>query len=116
MTDTNVMAIVQVRAKQGADLVCDFLCRDPRPGYLTQILSAALQIRTSYDAVTALASYTTADDELEANGETVLLRVPYATTETWPVGTYVFDLEIDTAQGRFRPFEGSVTVSPQVTV
>lgn len=111
------MATVVLTVKAGADLAYDFVCRDPRPGETTVLTDAELDIRSSVGAVTALAEFDAPSSELFVDGEVAYLRVPAAVTSTWTTtedSLYVFALEVVTSGGtRYRPFEGTVIVTPE---
>ena len=86
--------------------------------------TAALQLRTSYDAPTAALSLTSAVNGgivLGSNGTISVTATPTqtgATPENLPAGEYVYDLEITSPAPTSkvtRLVQGRITVTPQVT-
>lgn len=82
--------------------------------------SAAMQIRTSYTAATALHTLTTNNGGITLNPTTgeISLLISAATTATFPVGDYVYDIEMtapDTVT-KTRLLEGTFVVTPEVTL
>lgn len=78
--------------------------------------SAAMQVRASHDASSAVLSLTSgAGLTLGGAAGTITISVAAATTATIEAGTYVYDLELTTGSTVTRLVEGSLTVTPEVT-
>ena len=101
-----------IRAEHGADCSIDFVCRDPRAGYVTDIAYALLTVRTTADGTPAYTFDSDVDNEITFTGERVELRIPWTTVNTYPAQVSSYDLEIRTVEGaRYNPFVGSFIVS-----
>lgn len=80
--------------------------------------SARMDIREDIDSVTALISLDSNGNGITLGGSTgtVEIEIDAATTETFPAGQYVYDLEIEDANGYvWRVIQGKVQVRAEVT-
>ena len=78
--------------------------------------TAALQLRTSYDAASASLSLTSGSG-IVLGGTAGTIAVTATATETGGLtaGEYVYDLEITSSSVVTRLVQGRITVTPQVT-
>jgi hypothetical protein len=83
-------------------------------GYDLRTWTAKLQARTSYGAPTAFVTLTNGAGITLGNG-TFQIDFTYAQTDTFPLGQWVYDLEITNGATRDRLIQGKFTVTPQVT-
>lgn len=86
----------------------------PLSGY-----TAAMQVKTSYGATTALVTLTTANGGITlgaTNGE-ILISISASATAAFPVGDYVYDLELTKTSTSTvtRLLAGTFAVTPEVT-
>ena len=79
--------------------------------------SAALQLRTSYDAPSASLSLSSPSGGIVLGGALGTIAVTATATQTGALvaGEYVYDLEITTSAKVTRLVQGRITVTPQVT-
>jgi hypothetical protein len=79
--------------------------------------SAALQLRTSYDAASASLSLTSPSSGIVMGGALGTIAITASATQTSSLvaGEYVYDLEITTGSTVIRLVQGRITVTPQVT-
>ena len=103
---------------QGADWYITFIYEQPNgsPVNITNY-TAALQVRTSPLAKTAVLSLTTGSG-ITINGSTGTLNIHATNAQTAAItnGKYAYDLEITSPQNVVtRLVQGTVEVSPQVT-
>jgi hypothetical protein len=85
-------------------------------GYDLTTYTAKLQARTQYGAKTAFVTLTNGSGITLGNG-TFTIAFTSAQTNTFPLGRWVYDLEIISSGGQIsRVIQGSFTVTPQVTV
>lgn len=104
---------------QGADWYINFVYQNPAgtPVNITGY-TAALQIRTSPLARTAVLTLTTANSGLVITGNTGTIAAHATNAQTTAItnGRYVYDLEITSPTGIVtRLVQGTIEVSPQVT-
>jgi hypothetical protein len=81
--------------------------------------TAAMQVKTSYTAATAVATLTTENGGITlgaSNGE-IVLYLSHTATSAIAAGTYVYDLELTASGGtpKTRLLEGPFVVTPEVT-
>jgi len=80
--------------------------------------SARMDIRVDIDSPTALISLDSNGNGITLGGTagTVDIEIDAATTETFPAGKYVYDLEIESLDGTvWRVLQGCVQVRAEVT-
>ena len=79
--------------------------------------TAALQLRTSYDAVSSSLSLTSPSGGIVMGGTAGTIAITASATQTGGLaaGEYVYDLEITTGSKVTRLVQGRITVTPQVT-
>lgn len=80
--------------------------------------TAAAQIRRSFTNATPLHTLTTGGGGITLGGSagTITLLIPFATTETFVSGQYIYDLEITSGGGvKDRLIQGTFTVTSEVT-
>lgn len=80
--------------------------------------SASMQVRRSYDDLTALITLSSPSSGITLGGSagTITLVIPFATTETFQAGQYIYDLELTSSGGiKDRLIQGTFTVSAEVT-
>jgi hypothetical protein len=81
------------------------------------IYTAALQLRTSYDATSPSLSLTSPSGGIVLGGTAGTIAITASATDTGNLtpGEYVYDLEIKTGTKVIRLVQGRITVTPQVT-
>lgn len=84
-------------------------------GYDLTNWTAKLQARTSYGAPDAFITLTNGAGIVLGNG-TFQINFTFAQTALFPLGQWVYDLEITNGGTRFRIIQGKFNVSPEVTV
>jgi len=105
-------AIYNITIPQGTDQSLPFTIA----GYDLTTYTAKLQARTNYGATTAFVTLTNSSGITLGNG-TFTITFTSAQTNTFPLGKWVYDLEITSGGGQVsRIIQGSFTVTPQVTV
>jgi hypothetical protein len=78
--------------------------------------SAALQLRTSYDAASAALSLTSGSGiVLGGTAGTIAVTATATQTGALTAGEYVYDLELTSSSVVTRLVQGRITVTPQVT-
>jgi hypothetical protein len=78
--------------------------------------TAALQLRTSYDAASAALSLTSGSGiVLGGTAGTIAVTATATQTGALTAGEYVYDLEITSSSVVTRLVQGRITVTPQVT-
>ena len=79
--------------------------------------SAALQLRTSYDAASAALSLSSPSSGIVLGGALGTIAVTASASQTGALvaGEYVYDLEITLSSKVTRLVQGRITVTPQVT-
>jgi hypothetical protein len=78
--------------------------------------TAALQLRTSYDAASASLSLTSGSGiVLGGTAGTIAVTATATQTGALTAGEYVYDLEITSSSVVTRLVQGRITVTPQVT-
>ena len=102
---------------QGSDWKINLIYKDsagdiiPLTGY-----TAALQLRTNYDAASASLSLSTGSGiTITANQGLIAIRATAAQTGALAAGDYVYDLEVTVSGEVTRLIQGRATVRPQVT-
>ncbi len=105
--------------EQGTDFALELTYSDPDgvPIDLTGC-SAALMVRTTYDAATPLVSLSSPSAGITLGGAagTIRIEIDSTVTATLPPGTAVYDLKLTDSLGNpLRLVEGNVTISPAVT-
>lgn len=102
---------------QGADWKINLIYKDsagniiPLTGY-----TAALQLRTSYDAASASLSLSTGSGiTITANQGLIAIHATATQTGALAAGDYVYDLEVTVSGQVTRLIQGRATVRPQVT-
>lgn len=112
-------AVYDFCINQGTDLTVPLVLTDATgepvdlEGY-----TAAMQIRTLIDSMTAVDTLTTANGRilLEATQGKLTLKFPNAVTEEYPAQNLFYDIEITSSGGEItRILQGKVSVSPEVT-
>lgn len=111
--------IKNITIEQGAKFDKPFCIRTQgdEPVNLTGA-QAAMQIRADY-GTTPLLTLLTSDGSLviDAVKGTITPNIAAGTTNAFLPGAYVYDLGLFETNGRTsRPFQGAVTVSPEVTI
>jgi hypothetical protein len=79
--------------------------------------TAALQLRTNYDAASPSLSLTSPSGGIVLGGTAGTIAITASATQTGALvaGEYVYDLEITTGTKVTRLVQGRITVTPQVT-
>lgn len=80
--------------------------------------SARMQARSTVDATSTIFSWTDTGGQLVLGGAlgTVTFAVADTVTATYPAGTYVYDLELESGGGATtRLLSGTFTITPEVT-
>lgn len=80
--------------------------------------SARMQTRATVDSTTTVFSWTSAGGQLVLGGAagTITMNVADSVTSTYPAGTYVYDLELESGGGETtRLLEGTFKITPEVT-
>lgn len=100
---------------QGSDFAINFTVKEDGSAKNLTGYSARAQMRTSKTASSVAATFTCAIST-PANG-TVTMSLPNATSSALTAGTYVYDLEIFTANNATvtRLLQGSVDLTQEVT-
>jgi len=110
-------AIHNLIIDQGADWKINLVYKDSA-GDIIPLTSytAALQLRTAYDAATAALSLTNGSGiTITANQGLIAIRATATQTGALAAGDYVYDLELTVSGEVTRLIQGRVTVRPQVT-
>jgi hypothetical protein len=84
-------------------------------GYNLTTWTAKLQARTSYGAPDAFITLTNGAGITLGNG-TFQIDFTYTQTGSFPLGQWVYDLEVTNGATRYRLIQGKFIVSPEVTV
>lgn len=80
--------------------------------------SARMQVRESHSSPSALVSLSSGGGSMTLGGVngTVTFTIPAATTASLRSGSYLYDLEIESASGEVtRLLEGKFKVTPEIT-
>lgn len=80
--------------------------------------TARMQARSTVDATTTIFSWTSAGGQLVLGGAagTITFNVADSVTSTYPDGTYVYDLEVESGGGETtRLLQGTFQIVPEVT-
>lgn len=77
--------------------------------------TARMQVRPSVESATIIIELTTENDGITLEDNSLTLAITAADTADLPVGTYRYDLEIQTGAEVIRLVQGSFRVSPEVT-
>lgn len=80
--------------------------------------SARMQARETVDATTTVFSWSSAGGELVLGGAagTITFAIADSVTATYPDGTFVYDLELESGGGETtRLLQGTFTIVPEVT-
>lgn len=103
---------------QGADWKINLVYKDTA-GNIIPLTSytAALQLRTSYDAASASLSLSSPSNGITITANQGLIAVHATATQTGALvaGDYVYDLEVTVSGEVTRLIQGRATVRPQVT-
>jgi len=84
-------------------------------GYDLTTWTAKLQARTSYGAPDAFITLTNGAG-ITLGNVTFQIDFTYTQTNLFPLGQWVYDLEITNGATRYRLIQGKFNVSPQVTI
>lgn len=80
--------------------------------------TARMQARSTIDSTTTIFSWTSGAGQLVLGGAagTITLNIADTITSTYPDGTYVYDLEVESAGGdTTRLLQGTFQIVPEVT-
>ena len=80
--------------------------------------TARMQARSTVDSTTTIFSWTSGAGQLILGGAagTITMAIPDSVTATYPAGTYVYDLELESGGGdTTRLLEGTFKITPEVT-
>lgn len=77
--------------------------------------TARMQARPSVESATVILELTTENSGITLVDNTLTLAITAADTAALPVGSYKYDLEIQTGVEVIRLVQGSFRVSPEVT-
>lgn len=78
----------------------------------------AMQIRTAYSSQKAVDTFTTSNGKMtiDAKEGRVSIIFDHTSTEAYPVGSLVYDIELTNSEGeRTRPIQGKIKVLAEVT-
>jgi hypothetical protein len=102
---------------QGATWEITFTYKDSNGPVNLSSSTAALQLRTSYDAASPSLSLTSPSGGIVLGGTAGTIAITASATQTGALvaGEYVYDLEITTGTKVTRLVQGRITVTPQVT-
>jgi len=77
--------------------------------------TARMQVRPSVESATVIIELTTENSGITLVDNSLTLAITAGDTAALPVGTYKYDLEIQTGAEVIRLIQGSFRVSPEVT-
>lgn len=86
---------------------------DSLPDYSSS--TARMQVRPSVESATIILELNTENDGITLEDNSLTLAITATDTAALPVGSYKYDLEIQTGVEVIRLVQGSFRVSPEVT-
>lgn len=86
---------------------------DSLPDYTSS--TARMQVRPTVESATVIIELTTENDGLILEDNTITLFISADDTTALPIGSYRYDLEIQTGTEVIRLVQGIFKVSPEVT-